>query len=205
VLSADWCALGAAFLVRRRREGGGEGGNEETESVLHAPRPVARHIHTYIHTYRHVRVCVCVCVCVCVYTRIAHASAGRKTKQHVHAALGPRMREPCVRARSGSPLLGWSLGGGALFRGRRPGTPPSPCRTHPSLRCAHTARRERGAHFAQRRAALSCALARAEGSVCMRTGRARAPSPTLSPTDPVPRGQLWPTGSVGAGHRVSRR
>jgi len=33
---------------------------------------------------------------------------------------------------------------------------------------------------------------------------ARAPSPTLSPTDPVPRGQLWPTGSVGAGHRVSR-
>ena len=28
---------------------------------------------------------------------------------------------------------------------------------------------------------------------------ARAP-----PTDPVPRGQLWPTGSVGAGHRVSR-
>ena len=30
------------------------------------------------------------------------------------------------------------------------------------------------------------------------------PSPTLSPTDPVPRGQLWPTGSVGAGHRVSR-
>ena len=25
------------------------------------------------------------------------------------------------------------------------------------------------------------------------------------PTDPVPRGQLWPTGSVGAGHRVSRR
>ena len=23
------------------------------------------------------------------------------------------------------------------------------------------------------------------------------PSPTLSPTDPVPRGQLWPTGSVG--------
>ena len=31
-----------------------------------------------------------------------------------------------------------------------------------------------------------------------------APSPTLLPTDPVPRGQLWPTGSVGAGHRVSR-
>ena len=39
------------------------------------------------------------------------------------------------------------------------------------------------------------------------------PSPTLSPTDPVPRGlltlcprgQLWPTGSVGPGHRVGRR
>ena len=30
---------------------------------------------------------------------------------------------------------------------------------------------------------------------------------TLCPaaySDPVPRGQLWPTGSVGAGHRVSR-
>ena len=26
-----------------------------------------------------------------------------------------------------------------------------------------------------------------------------------APTDPVPRGQLWPTGSVGARHRVSRR
>ena len=26
-----------------------------------------------------------------------------------------------------------------------------------------------------------------------------ASSPTLSPTDPVPRGQLWPTGSVGPG------
>ena len=35
--------------------------------------------------------------------------------------------------------------------------------------------------------------------------RARQPSPTLSPTDTVPRGQIWPTGSVGAGHRVSRR
>ena len=30
-------------------------------------------------------------------------------------------------------------------------------------------------------------------------------SPTISPTDPVSRGQLWPTGSVGAGHRASRR
>ena len=39
----------------------------------------------------------------------------------------------------------------------------------------------------------------------MHRPRTRAPSPTLSPTDPVPRGQLWPTGSVGAGHRVSRR
>ena len=42
-----------------------------------------------------------------------------------------------------------------------------------------------------------------QSNVCCPVAYTLAYSPCAPrPTDPVPRGQLWPTGSVGAGHRV---
>ena len=58
---------------------------------------------------------------------------------------------------------------------------------------------------ARRQPSPACGLRLPPCQPCDKPCDKAGPSPTLSPTGPVPRGQLWPTGSVGAGHRVSRR
>ena len=91
-------------------------------------------------------------------------------------------------------LRGGALGKSACIRRRAPATSPrnlfSPllCDTRMSMRTENR-----------------CPPACARGTARNATARRSGPSPTLSPCGPVPRGQLWPTGSVGAGHRVSRR